>query len=132
MPCEAGGEYETLTVDCPLFGDQAIHIEEWKQVEHGQDPVAPVCILVPLKWGLRRKEVERCCLVARSKDEFLSTFELVKSGASIFAAYHEMMERALDCVGIIPLVGRSVPLESRLVNAPEAARLLQDLTRLAV
>lgn len=42
--CGEGGEYETLTLDCPLFRKR-IKIEEMESVAHTKDPIAPVAYL---------------------------------------------------------------------------------------
>lgn len=42
--CGEGGEYETLTLDCPLFKSRII-IEESEVVLHSDDPIAPVGFL---------------------------------------------------------------------------------------
>ncbi|CAH1124619.1 unnamed protein product [Ceutorhynchus assimilis] len=42
--CGEGGEYETLTLDCPLFKSRLV-IEEHELVMHQNDPIAPVGFL---------------------------------------------------------------------------------------
>jgi len=42
--CGEGGEYETLTLDCPLF-QKRIVIQETETVTHTKDPIAPVAYL---------------------------------------------------------------------------------------
>ncbi|KRT83502.1 hypothetical protein AMK59_3151, partial [Oryctes borbonicus] len=39
--CGEGGEYETLTIDCPLYKSRIV-IEESETVIHSDDPIAPV------------------------------------------------------------------------------------------
>jgi diphthine-ammonia ligase len=43
--CGEGGEYETFTMDCPLFRQKMVALEK-KVVTHSQDAFAPVCLLV--------------------------------------------------------------------------------------
>jgi len=43
--CGEGGEYETFTMDCPLFRHQ-LTAESQTIVTHSQDAFAPVCLLV--------------------------------------------------------------------------------------
>ncbi|XP_026192219.1 uncharacterized protein LOC34621908 [Cyclospora cayetanensis] len=50
--CGEGGEYETLTLDCPLYTEAAIAITRWKEVCQCEDPVAPIWLLSPEDWIL--------------------------------------------------------------------------------
>ena len=43
--CGEGGEYETLTLDCPLFRRARIVLDTWHVVRHSMDSVAPVGVL---------------------------------------------------------------------------------------
>nr|XP_023013166.1 diphthine--ammonia ligase [Leptinotarsa decemlineata] len=52
--CGEGGEYETLTLDCPLFKSRIV-IKESKVVVHSNDPIAPVGYLVFEKLELELK-----------------------------------------------------------------------------
>ncbi|RWS07443.1 diphthine--ammonia ligase-like protein [Dinothrombium tinctorium] len=52
--CGEGGEYETLTLDCPLFKKRLI-LEESETVVHSNDAFAPVAYLKPLKMRLEDK-----------------------------------------------------------------------------
>ncbi|CBI22361.3 hypothetical protein VitviT2T_021477 [Vitis vinifera] len=53
--CGEGGEYETLTLDCPLFGNARIVLDEFQVVLHSSDSIAPVGILHPLAFHLENK-----------------------------------------------------------------------------
>ncbi|KAK9986806.1 hypothetical protein SO802_031757 [Lithocarpus litseifolius] len=53
--CGEGGEYETLTLDCSLFVNARIVLDEFKVVLHSSDPIAPVGILHPLAFHLEKK-----------------------------------------------------------------------------
>ncbi|OMO84452.1 hypothetical protein CCACVL1_10814 [Corchorus capsularis] len=53
--CGEGGEYETLTLDCPLFQNARIILDEFQVVLHSPDSIAPVGVLHPLKFHLERK-----------------------------------------------------------------------------
>ncbi|XP_074598331.1 diphthine--ammonia ligase [Brevipalpus obovatus] len=46
--CGEGGEYETLTLDCPLFKNKLV-IEDKEIIMHSEDAFAPVGYLKPLK-----------------------------------------------------------------------------------
>jgi len=43
--CGEGGEFESLTVDCPLY-KKKIQIKEWETVQHSTDPFCPVFYVV--------------------------------------------------------------------------------------
>ncbi|ESW33988.1 hypothetical protein PHAVU_001G114900 [Phaseolus vulgaris] len=53
--CGEGGEYETLTLDCPLFSNARIVLDEHQVVMHSSDAIAPVGILHPLAFHLENK-----------------------------------------------------------------------------
>ncbi|KAK7396131.1 hypothetical protein VNO78_16922 [Psophocarpus tetragonolobus] len=53
--CGEGGEYETLTLDCPLFSNACIVLDEYQVVMHSSDSIAPVGILHPLAFHLENK-----------------------------------------------------------------------------
>lgn len=56
-PCGEGGEYETFTLDCPLFNKKII-IDEYEVVHHDSDPFAPVSYLSFKKIHLEDKDVD--------------------------------------------------------------------------
>uniref|UniRef100_A0A0G4HH80 Diphthine--ammonia ligase n=1 Tax=Chromera velia CCMP2878 TaxID=1169474 RepID=A0A0G4HH80_9ALVE len=45
--CGEGGEYESMTLDCPLFAHSRITVDTWRLVEHSPDPVAPSLFVCP-------------------------------------------------------------------------------------
>ncbi|XP_027350474.1 diphthine--ammonia ligase isoform X5 [Abrus precatorius] len=53
--CGEGGEYETLTLDCPLFINARIVLDEYQVVMHSSDSIAPVGIIHPLAFHLENK-----------------------------------------------------------------------------
>ncbi|KAL3520996.1 hypothetical protein ACH5RR_019145 [Cinchona calisaya] len=53
--CGEGGEYETLTLDCPLFKNARIVLDEFQVVLRSTDPISPVGILHPLAFHLEKK-----------------------------------------------------------------------------
>ncbi|XP_027111168.1 diphthine--ammonia ligase isoform X2 [Coffea arabica] len=53
--CGEGGEYETLTLDCPLFKNAHIVLDEFQIVLHSKDPICPVGILHPLAFHLEKR-----------------------------------------------------------------------------
>ncbi|MQM02160.1 hypothetical protein Taro_034922 [Colocasia esculenta] len=55
--CGEGGEYETLTLDCPLFTNAWIVLDDFKIILHSVDSIAPVGILHPLAFHLEHKSI---------------------------------------------------------------------------
>ncbi|GAQ84195.1 putative Endoribonuclease [Klebsormidium nitens] len=55
--CGEGGEYETLTLDCPLFKHARIVLDETDVIIHSADAFAPVGILHTKKFHLEPKEL---------------------------------------------------------------------------
>lgn len=53
--CGEGGEYETLTLDCPLFKDAQLVLDEFEVKLHSSDSIAPVGVLHPLAFHLESK-----------------------------------------------------------------------------
>ncbi|EOA29968.1 hypothetical protein CARUB_v10013071mg [Capsella rubella] len=53
--CGEGGEYETLTLDCPLFTNASIVLDEFQVVLHSPDSIAPVGVLHPSTFHLEKK-----------------------------------------------------------------------------
>ncbi|XP_042516868.1 diphthine--ammonia ligase [Macadamia integrifolia] len=54
--CGEGGEYETLTLDCPLFKNARIVLDEFQIVLHSSDSIAPVGVLHPSAFHLEYKK----------------------------------------------------------------------------
>lgn len=53
--CGEGGEYETLTLDCPLFRNARIVLDDFEVILHSADSIASVGILHPLAFHLEHK-----------------------------------------------------------------------------
>uniref|UniRef100_A0A0D3B9M1 Diphthine--ammonia ligase n=1 Tax=Brassica oleracea var. oleracea TaxID=109376 RepID=A0A0D3B9M1_BRAOL len=53
--CGEGGEYETLTLDCPLFTRARIVLDEFEVKLHSPDSIAPVGVLHPTVFHLEKK-----------------------------------------------------------------------------
>lgn len=45
--CGEGGEYESLTLDCPLFARGRIVLDSWRAVAVSEDSLAPIALLHP-------------------------------------------------------------------------------------
>ncbi|WOL06437.1 diphthine--ammonia ligase [Canna indica] len=54
--CGEGGEYETLTLDCPLFTNARIYLDKFEVIMHSPDHIAPVGVLHPLTFHLQHKQ----------------------------------------------------------------------------
>ncbi|KAG0586955.1 hypothetical protein KC19_2G130800 [Ceratodon purpureus] len=54
--CGEGGEYETLTLDSPLFKHARIILDEFEVALHSPDQIAPVGVLHPTKFHLEAKD----------------------------------------------------------------------------
>ncbi|XP_013103048.2 uncharacterized protein LOC106084117 [Stomoxys calcitrans] len=67
--CGEGGEYETFTLDCPLF-KQRIMVEDVQTVISSADPICPVGYINFTKLSLQPKEPQQSCdvLVKKSLD----------------------------------------------------------------
>ncbi|CAJ0829498.1 8366_t:CDS:10, partial [Entrophospora sp. SA101] len=79
--CGEGGEYETLTLDCPLFVKRII-IEETEIVTHSDDAFATVAYLRPKKLILKEKPANEIMLnpklpLPNWKENLKETFELI-------------------------------------------------------
>jgi enamine deaminase RidA (YjgF/YER057c/UK114 family) len=55
--CGEGGEYETLTLDCPLFKYGRIVIDNWKVITVSPDSIAPVALLHPEAFHVEPKAI---------------------------------------------------------------------------
>jgi diphthine-ammonia ligase len=53
--CGEGGEYETLTLDCPAFTNGRIALESWEVRHHSPDAVAAVGVLRPIAFRVEPK-----------------------------------------------------------------------------
>ncbi|XP_031382679.1 diphthine--ammonia ligase isoform X1 [Punica granatum] len=67
--CGEGGEYETLTLDCPLFINARIVLEEFQIVLHSPDSIAPVGILHPLAFQLEDKAESSLLVIHPGADD---------------------------------------------------------------
>ncbi|XP_054819540.1 diphthine--ammonia ligase isoform X1 [Prosopis cineraria] len=98
--CGEGGEYETLTLDCPLFINARIMLDEYQVVMHSSDSIAPVGILHPLAFHLENKADAQ---PLRSQD---NEHEMEKPG-NVFEV-HDCPERCeVSCKPADCVTGRS-------------------------
>ena len=57
--CGEGGEYETLTLDCPLFTRGRILLDGWETVVVSEDSLAPVALLHPTAFHVEPKQQQQ-------------------------------------------------------------------------
>ncbi|KAL4607099.1 hypothetical protein ACB092_09G150500 [Castanea dentata] len=99
--CGEGGEYETLTLDCSLFVNARIVLDEFKVVLHSSDAIAPVGILHPLAFHLEKKAehlslsgIDEASEISKEKEGFV--FEVqgdcIQSCEATFKAAAEVVE----------------------------------------
>lgn len=69
--CGEGGEYETFTLDCPLF-KQRIVIEEMQVVASSRDPVCPVGYINFTKLSLAKKQNQYNCDIVKTSLDYIS------------------------------------------------------------
>ncbi|GER24960.1 endoribonuclease L-PSP family protein [Striga asiatica] len=84
--CGEGGEYETLTLDCPLFKNARVVLDKSQVILHSSDQIAPVGVLHPLEYHLEKKSVS----LSNDKSNELSVGE--------FGSVCEVLG---DCLGIV-------------------------------
>ena len=53
--CGEGGEFETLTLDCPVFRQASIVLDAWQPLLHSEDSVARVGVLHPTHFHVKAK-----------------------------------------------------------------------------
>ena len=53
--CGEGGEYESLTLDCPLFARGRIVLDSWRAVAMSEDSLAPIALLHPTAFHVEAK-----------------------------------------------------------------------------
>ncbi|KAG7669670.1 hypothetical protein Ndes2437B_g05856 [Nannochloris sp. 'desiccata'] len=56
--CGEGGEYETMTLDCPIFTHGRIILDAWDTVHVSKDSMAPVALLHPTEFHVEAKTLE--------------------------------------------------------------------------
>ncbi|NXY70958.1 DPH6 ligase, partial [Glareola pratincola] len=136
--CGEGGEYETFTLDCPLFKKKIV-VDSAKVVVHSADAFAPVAYLRFLKLHLENKAstfmVSSCsCEVSCNDDHIFPSSEEEEPQKNIPVIWRSLKHNPLDFTKTFGHSGRSLsgyqwfsgitahflPSEGR--NAQEAAR----------
>ncbi|NWX06011.1 DPH6 ligase, partial [Caloenas nicobarica] len=136
--CGEGGEYETFTLDCPLFKKKIV-VDSAKVVVHSADAFAPVAYLHFLKLHLENKAstfmVNSCsCEVSGNYDDIFPSPEEDEPQKSIPFIWKSLKHNSLDFTKTFGSSGRSLSgyqwfsgitahfLPSKGKNAQEAAR----------
>ncbi|NXU59362.1 DPH6 ligase, partial [Turnix velox] len=139
--CGEGGEYETFTLDCPLFKKKIV-VDSSKVVMHSADAFAPVAYLHFLKLHLENKEqssgtlkFSSCsCEVSCSDDDIFPSADEEEPQNTIPVIWKSLNHNSLDFTNALGNSGRSLNgyqwfsgitahlLPSKGKNAEEAAR----------
>ncbi|KAM9291578.1 diphthine--ammonia ligase isoform 3-T3 [Morus bassanus] len=139
--CGEGGEYETFTLDCPLFKKKIV-VDAAKVVVHSADAFAPVAYLRFLKLNLENKgessgtfTVNSCsCEVSCHDDDIFPSSEEDEPQKNIPVIWKSLKHNSLDFTKMFGSSGKSLSgyqwfsgitahfLPSKGKNAQEAAR----------
>ncbi|KAM6204491.1 diphthine--ammonia ligase isoform 2-T2 [Sarcoramphus papa] len=139
--CGEGGEYETFTLDCPLFKKKIV-VDSAKVVVHSADAFAPVAYLHFLELHLENKEessgafmVNSCsCEVSCNDDDIFASSEEDEPQKNIPVIWKSLKHNSLDFTKTFGSSGKSLNgyqwfsgitarfLPSKGKNAQEAAR----------
>ncbi|XP_011036318.1 PREDICTED: diphthine--ammonia ligase-like isoform X1 [Populus euphratica] len=87
--CGEGGEYETLTLDCPLFVNARIVLDEFQTVLHSPGSIASVGVIHPLTFHLENKETA----ISLSNNDKTNYSSLGKNG-SVFEVQGDCPQRS--------------------------------------
>uniref|UniRef100_A0A663DRG3 Diphthine--ammonia ligase n=2 Tax=Aquila chrysaetos chrysaetos TaxID=223781 RepID=A0A663DRG3_AQUCH len=140
--CGEGGEYETFTLDCPLFKKKIV-VDSAEVVVHSADAFAPVAYLHFLKLHLENKQgessgmfmVNSCsCELSYNDDGIFPSSEEDEPQKNILVLWKSLKHNALDFTKMFGSSGKSPSgyqwfsgitahfLPSKGKNAQEAAR----------
>ncbi|NXM68085.1 DPH6 ligase, partial [Serilophus lunatus] len=139
--CGEGGEYETFTLDCPLFKKKIV-VDSAKVVMHSADAFAPVAYLRFLKLHLENKAkssgtfvVNSCsCAINCTDDNILPSSEVDEPQKTIPIIWKSSKHNFLDFTKMFESSGKSLSgyqwfsgitaqfLPSKDKNAQDAAR----------
>ncbi|NXE79205.1 DPH6 ligase, partial [Cochlearius cochlearius] len=136
--CGEGGEYETFTLDCPLFKKKIV-VDSAKVVVHSADAFAPVAYLHFLKLHLENKAstfmVNSCsCEVSCNDDDIFPSSEEDEPQKNIPVVWKSLKHNSLDFTKTSGSSGKSLSgyqwfsgitahfLPSKGKSAQEAAR----------
>ncbi|KAM6577120.1 hypothetical protein CsatB_028957 [Cannabis sativa] len=103
--CGEGGEYETLTLDCPLFVNARIMLDEFQVILHSSDSIAPAAVLHTLAFHLEHKKWQ-CSLPGSGETQEIclenkgSVFEVEGDSAQVCDAAVQSAAEVLDSITI--------------------------------
>eukprot|EP00095_Tigriopus_kingsejongensis_P001610 maker-scaffold381_size190066-snap-gene-0.34 protein:Tk01610 transcript:maker-scaffold381_size190066-snap-gene-0.34-mRNA-1 annotation:"diphthine--ammonia ligase-like isoform x4" len=101
--CGEGGEYETFTLDCPLF-KKAIKIEESQVVVHSPDAFSPVVFLHLKKLSLQDKKIPLYTMsrieLLRSQIEIRESLRIPEDLVAECCSTSSMLEPSTDDSGL--------------------------------
>uniref|UniRef100_U3JT08 Diphthine--ammonia ligase n=1 Tax=Ficedula albicollis TaxID=59894 RepID=U3JT08_FICAL len=139
--CGEGGEYETFTLDCPLFKKKIV-VDSAKVIMHSADAFAPVAYLHFLELHLENKEeslgtcvVSRCsCEISCMDDDIFPSSDECEPQKNIPVIWKALKHNSLDFTKKFQNSGKSLSgfqwfssitahfLPSKDKNAEDAAR----------
>ncbi|XP_078442261.1 endoribonuclease [Wolffia australiana] len=119
--CGEGGEYETLTLDCPLFKNAQIILDDFKVLLHSEDSIASVGILHPLAFHLEYKDRclflsgERTSRVYELNEDYLSNIVACPLVNSVYDSFHDNYNNI--CTSRTK--GSTFSISARVINTPQ-------------
>ncbi|XP_076892398.1 diphthine--ammonia ligase-like [Bidens hawaiensis] len=123
--CGEGGEYETLTLDCPLFKYARIVLDEFQHVLHDSNSIAPVGILHPLAFHCEDKS--QSASVTDINRINGSVIEVQTDSSEIVEEKSQPSDVALD---LTPLESRKIHIsKTKKENTFSISCWLQDSTK---
>ncbi|XP_062084381.1 diphthine--ammonia ligase isoform X2 [Humulus lupulus] len=103
--CGEGGEYETLTLDCPLFVNARIMLDDSQVILHSSDSIAPAAVLHTLAFHLEHKKLH-CSLPGSGETQEIclenkgSVFEVEGDSSQVCDAAVQSAVEVLDSITI--------------------------------
>ncbi len=89
--CGEGGEYETLTLDCPVFRQASIVLDAWQPLLHSEDSVARVGVLHPTHFHVKAKGGSDAVVTIAMGDVIEVATEGTASELHLSSAYPRVM-----------------------------------------
>ncbi|XP_076918772.1 diphthine--ammonia ligase-like [Bidens hawaiensis] len=123
--CGEGGEYETLTLDCPLFKYARIVLDEFQHVLHDSNSISPVGILHPLAFHCEDKSQSASITDINRING--SVIEVQTESSEIVEEKSQPSDVALD---LTPLENRKIHIsKTKKENTFSISCWLQDPTK---
>ncbi|XP_010690466.1 diphthine--ammonia ligase isoform X2 [Beta vulgaris subsp. vulgaris] len=101
--CGEGGEYETLTLDCPLFKFARIVLDDFQVVLHSPDSIAPVGVLHPSAFhvepkGLSTYTSDSNCNNGTSLEEMNCVYDVQGDCTLVYADQSQVSDSLSDTI----------------------------------